>query len=211
MTSGRAPPGDGGHGVTFRCRRILGWRCVTFLIDPPFVFCAGSLFAFLGRRRLIADSPNLFGASARSAVGFAAFFWLSVTWFALYAPDWMLSYLLPAAQAPIGFVHALFGVCLVVAALAGHTLTAAALQRGRTIGGLAVLGAGLFIWFGLWGLTLDRYFAYGTTAEWLAGTTIPIAKSPIATPMNVAGPVQAIAFFVPAIYLYQTSRRLRAG
>ena len=83
------------------------WRPKTYLIDPPFLFVSGCVVAFAARRLLTARKPNPFGPSAWVAVGYACFFWASVTWFAWKAPDWMLCYFLPAEAVPMVHVDLL--------------------------------------------------------------------------------------------------------
>lgn|GEM_PF-1258341 len=186
------------------------WRPKTYLIDPPFMFVSGCIVAFAARRLLTAKKPNPFGPSAWVAVGYACFFWASVTWFAHQAPDWMLCYFLPAESVPMAGVHALFLLCLVLAGLSGHTLTASLLQRGRTLGAILVLLAGVCSWMGLWGLTMDRYLAVGTHAEWLAHTTTPLAESHITGAMNLVGILQVFAAAIPLLMLHRAGKRLRA-
>ena len=110
----------------------------------------------MARRILVARKPNPFGPSAWAAVGFALFFWISVTWFAMHVPDWMLCYFVPASSLPMFWVHAVFAICLVLAALSGHTLTAVLLQAGRTGPALGVLLSGAVCWFALWAFTMYR-------------------------------------------------------
>ncbi len=185
-------------------------RPKTYLIDPPFLFVSGAAVAFAARRLLVARKPNPFGPSAWVAVSYACFFWASVTWFAWKSPDWMLCYFLPASAVPMAGVHALFGLCLVLAGLSGHTVTAALLQRGRTLGAVLVLLAGCCVWFGLWGLTFDRYMAVGSYAEWMAGTTVDLPQSSITGAMNVVGVLQVFAAIIPLLWLHRAGKRLRA-
>ena len=168
------------------------------------------MVAFAARRLLVARKPNPFGPSAWVAVAFACFFWASVSWFAWKAPDWMLCYFLPADTLPMPGVHALFLLCLILAGLSGHTLTAALLQRGRTLGAILVLMAGICIWIGLWGLTLDRYMVVGTHAQWLAGTAVALPESTITGAMNVVGVLQGFAGIIPLLLLHRAGKRLRA-
>ena len=166
--------------------------------------------AFAARRLLTARKPNPFGPSAWVAVGYACFFWASVTWFAWKAPDWMLCYFLPAEVVPMAGVHLLFGLCLVLAALSGHTVTAALLQRGRMLGAVLVLLGGIVTWAGLWGLTLVRYMAVGTHAQWLSGTTTHIQESHMVGALNLVGILQVFASAIPLLLLYRAGKRLRA-
>jgi len=73
-----------------------------------------------------------------------------------------------------------------------------------------VLLVGSVVWFGLWGLTLDRYVAFGTFDQWLAGATEPLAKSRVSTAINVIGVLDALGFAVLAVLLVRSSRRIRA-
>jgi hypothetical protein len=171
---------------------------------------SGSVVAFAARRLLLARKPNLFGPSAWVAVIYACFFWLSVSWFVWVAPDWMLCYFMPAETVPLAGVHALFGLCLVLAALSGHTLTAALLQRGRTLGAVLVLLAGLVVWGGLWGITLDRYMVVGTYSDWVLGTAIPLQESSMIGAMNLVGIAQVFASAIPLLMLHRAGKRLKA-
>jgi hypothetical protein len=171
---------------------------------------SGAVVAFAARRLLAARKPNPFGPSAWVSVGYACFFWATVSWFAVEAPDWMLCYFLPASAVPMAGVHTLFLLCLVIAALSGHTITAALLQRGRTLGAVLVLLAGLLIWGGLWGLTMDRYMAVGTHVEWLAGTTVHLQESSLTGAMNLVGTLQVFASIIPLLLLHRAGKRLRA-
>ena len=168
------------------------------------------MVAFAARRLLVARKPNLFGPSAWVSVGYACFFWASVTWFAWKAPDWMLCYFVPAQTVPIPAVHALFLVSLVLAALSGHTVTAALLQRDKMLSAILVLVASIVVWAGLWGLTLDRYMAVGTYAEWVAGTTVHLQESHMVGAMNLVGILQVFASAIPLLLLYRAGKRLRA-
>jgi len=122
----------------------------------------------------------------------------------------MLCYFLPADAVPMAGVHALFGLCLVLAALSGHTVTAALLQRGRVLGAMLVLLGGIVTWVGLWGLTLDRYMAVGTHAEWLSGNTVNLQESSMVGAMNLVGILQIFASAIPLLLLYRAGKRLRA-
>jgi hypothetical protein len=135
---------------------------------------------------------------------------MSVSWFVWNAPDWMLSYLIPAETLPMGAVHALFALCLVVSALAGHTMTAVLLQRGSTIGALAVLGSGALILGSLWALSLDRYMAVGTFIEFMNGQTVPLQQSEMMGVMNVVGAIQGLAAALLLSGIYTSGKRLRA-
>ncbi len=122
----------------------------------------------------------------------------------------MLSYFVPAETVPLMAVHALFALCLVIAALAGHTLTAVLLQRNSIIGAVSVLVSGLLILVGLWGLTLDRYMALGTFAEFMRGQTTPLPESNIAGVMNIVGIIQGLTAGVLLLWLYTGGKKLRA-
>jgi len=143
-------------------------------------------------------------------VGYALIFWASVTWFVFNAPDWMLSYFVPAETVPLMALHALFALCLVLAALAGHTLTAVLLQRNSIIGAVSVLASGTIILVGLWGLTLDRYMAMGTFLEFMNGQTTTLTESSISGAMNVVGIVQGLTAGALMLWLYTDGKRLRA-
>ena len=173
------------------------------------LFAIGSANALVARRLLVARRPDPFGPSAWATVFYALFFWAVVTWVVIRAPDWMLCYMVPSADLPMPAVHALFALVLVLAGLSGHTLTAVSLQRGRRAAAWAVLLAGLVTWFGLWGLTLDRYLALGSFADWLAGSTEPIMRSSLAPTLNVVGALDAFGWAVPLVLLVRANRRLR--
>mgnify|MGYP001169565897 CR=1 FL=1 len=185
-------------------------RCKTFIIDPPFLFTAGCLLAFVSRRQLVARKPNPFGLSAWVTVGFALFFWASVTWFVVHAPDWMLSYFIPASEVPLFWAHGLFAVALVVASLSGHTLTATMLQRSSLVGAVCCVLAGLALWGGLWILTLDRYMVVGSHADFVAGTAQDLQQSSILGAMNVVGALQGLAGVGAMAWLFTRGRQLRA-
>jgi hypothetical protein len=122
----------------------------------------------------------------------------------------MLSYFVPAETLPMGTVHALFVLCLVIAALAGHTLTAVLLQRGSTIGAFAVLGTGSLILGGLWILSLDRYMAVGSFIEFVSGQTTPLHQSQMAGVMNMVGVIQGLTAAFLLAWIYTDGKRLRA-
>jgi hypothetical protein len=143
-------------------------------------------------------------------VGFALFFWGSVTWFVVNVPDWMLSYFIPATELPMFWVHALFAVTLVVSGLAGHTITAACLQRSNIVGAMLTLAAGLAIWGGLWALTLDRYLVVGTYQAFVTGHAVPLQASAITSAMNVVGVIQGLVGAGLMAWLFTKGRSLRA-
>jgi hypothetical protein len=174
------------------------------------MFFIGSVLAFVARRELVARSPSPFGPSAWVAAGYACWFWVSVSWMMVEAPDWMLCYFVDSVTISLPLAHGLFLLSLVMAALSGHVLTAVQLQRGRTPMGILVAGAGLVLWLGLWVLTLDRYLAFGSTADWLAGDTEPIATSAVSLPMNIVGALTGLGLLLPVIFLVSRSRRLRS-
>ncbi len=186
------------------------WRCETYLIDPPTLFVAGSALAFVGRRLLVSRRPDPFGPGALVALGFSAWYCLSVGLATLKAPDWMLNYLVPADQIDLRLVHAVFVICGLLAGLAGHTLTAVCLQRGRMGQAVLVLLAGAICLFGLWGLTLDRYIHVGSFAEYMAGTAPLLPDSSLAPAINLIGVSQGLAFGIPALLLFRRGRRLKA-
>lgn len=186
------------------------WRCQTFLIDPPFLFTAGCLIAFVARRLLVARKPNPFGPSAWVAVGYALFFWASVTWFSFNAPDWMLNYFVPAEMVPMKALHAVFALCLVLAALSGHTITAVFLQRNQTIAAGLTLLSGAIAWGALWVFTIDRYMVVGTYAEYMGGTASPLQESTITGAMNLVGGLQALGAAIPLVFLWRAGQRIKA-
>jgi hypothetical protein len=57
---------------------------------------------------------------------------------------------------------------------------------------------------------LERYVAFGTTADWLAGTTVPIATSSVSGPMNLVGALTALGLLIPLLHQISRSRRLRS-
>ena len=143
-------------------------------------------------------------------VTFALFFWGSVTWFVVNAPDWMLSYFIPANEISLFWVHALFAVTLVLSGLAGHTITAACLQRSNVFGAIMTLSAGLIVWGGLWALTLDRYLVVGTYEAFIAGNAAPLQASAITGAMNVVGVIQGLVGAGLMAWLFTKGRSLRA-
>jgi hypothetical protein len=174
------------------------------------MFFIGSVLAFVGRRELVARSPSPFGPSAWAAVGYACWFWASVSWMMVKAPDWMLCYFVDSTAISLPLAHGLFLLSLVMGALSGHVLTAVQLQRGRTGMGILMMASGAALWLGLWALTLDRYLAFGTTADWLAQTTEPIATSSASVPMNIVGGLTGLGLLLPVLLLVSRSRRLRS-
>ncbi len=158
----------------------------------------------------MSKKPNLFGLSAWVVVGFALFFWASVTWFVIHSPDWMLSYFIPAQDLPMFWVHGLFSISLIVAGLSGHTITAALLQRSNLLGAVLCVAAGAVLWFGLWSITLDRYMLVGTHAEFMAGTAQPLPESSITGAMNLVGALQGLVGVGLMAWLYTKDRILRA-
>jgi len=174
------------------------------------LFTAGCLIAFAARRLLVAKKPNLFGLSAWVTVGFALFFWATVTWFVMHSPDWMLSYFIPAQEVSLFWVHGLFAITLITAGLSGHTLTAAFLQRSNVPGAIGCLIAGALIWIGLWILTLDRYMAVGTYAEFLSGSAQHLQQSAITGAMNIVGVIQGLVGVGMLAWIFTKGRTLRA-
>ena len=142
------------------------------------------------------------------AAAFALWFGLVVGIMTWVAPDWMLSYTIPASELPLGFLHAVFVVSLVLLALGGHTLNAILIQRGR--GGLAILVTVLAaaIWISSHALTAERYMSVGTFDDFYAHRTVPLPDSPIAKWANLNFAL-LVWWFVPAIILYRNGRRLR--
>ena len=126
------------------------------------------------------------------------------------APDWMLSYFVPAATMPLTTLHALFALCLVVAGLAGQILTAVLIQRGHSLGAWSVFFGGLLIFGSLWALTFDRYMAMGSYVDFMNGQTTPIHISEMAGAMNMIGIIQGIGIGALTLWLYTDSKRLRA-
>ena len=185
-------------------------RWKTFIIDPPFLFTAGSLFALAASRQVVARKPNPLGPSAGLALGFAVFFWLTVSWFTLKAPDWMLCYFVPAAQLPMTAVHLLFLLSLILAVLSGHTMTATFIQRGQRLLTIATPLAGATVWTGLWALTLDRYLLVGTFDEFTSGQAVPLMESSLTGAMNIAGIAQGVVGVGLLALLYTQGRSLKA-
>jgi hypothetical protein len=166
--------------------------------------------AIVSRRTLVSQAPNPFGSAAAGAAGFAVVFWATVLWFGINAPDWMLSYMIPATELNTVAVQAVFLVTLVLSALSGHTLTAVCLQRNRRLAAGAVLCAGLSIWMALWFFTLDRYLVVGTHQEFLAGNAVALQASHMVGAMNAAGAIQGLVGAGLLAWLYTKGRRLRA-
>ena len=138
------------------------------------------------------------------------FFWLTVSWFTVNAPDWMLCYFVPAEQLPMMAVHTLFLLCLILAVLSGHIMTATFIQRGQRALAIATLLGGAIVWAGLWALTLDRYMLVGTFNEFVAGEAVPLTESGMVGAMNLVGIAQGIVGVGLLAYLYTRGRRLKA-
>lgn len=192
--------------------RSCRWRCETYIIDVPTAFIAGSVFAFVGRRLLVARRPDPFGPSFQAALLFATVYAVGVGWATWRAPDWMLNYFIPVETLalPIGAVHLLFVLACWMGAASGHVLTAVCLQRGFITRAAMVLASGLSMLLGLWGLTLDSYMHVGTWAEYQAGTAALLPQSAIAAGFNLLGVLFAFTFAVPAVLLFRAGRRIRA-
>ena len=107
-------------------------------------------------------------------------------------------------------VHLLFLLCLVLAVLSGHTMTATFIQRGRRPLAIATLLGGAVVWAGLWALTLDRYMLVGTFDEFMAGRAVPLTESGIVGAMNLVGIAQGIVGVGLLALLYTQGRRLKA-
>jgi hypothetical protein len=124
------------------------------------------------------------------------------------APDWMLSYTIPARELPLVYLHAVFVVSLVLIALGAHTLNAILIQRGRR--GLAALVTvlALAVWVSSHVLTAERYMAVGTFEDFYAHRTVPLPDSPIAKWANLNFAL-LVWWIVPTVILYRNGRRLR--
>lgn len=178
----------------------------------PTAFIAGSIFAFVGRRLLVARRPDPFGPSFLASLFFATIYAVGVGWAAWRAPDWMLNYFIPVQDLPVPLpvLHALFVLSCWLGAAAGHVLTAVCLQRGWTGRASMVLASGGLVLLGLWGITLDSYMHVGTWAEYRAGDAVLLPESAIAAGFNMLGVLFAFAFAGPAVGLFRAGRRLRA-
>lgn len=178
----------------------------------PTAFIAGSLYAFVARRLLVARRPDPFGPSFQAALLFATVYAVGVGWAAWQAPDWMLNYFIPVQDLPVPLVvvHLLFLLACWLGVVSGHTLTALCLQRGWAGRAVGVLLSGAAMLGGLWGITLDRYLHVGTWAEYQAGTATLLPASAIGPGFNLLGLVFAFAFVIPAVLLFRSGRRLRA-
>jgi hypothetical protein len=128
-----------------------------------------------------------------------------MTW---VAPDWMLSYTIPASELPLGFLHAVFVVSLVLLALGGHTLNAILIQRGRARLAIAVTVLAAGVWISSHILTAERYMSVGTFDDFYAHRTVPLPESSIAKWANLNFAL-LVWWVVPAIVLYRNGRRLR--
>ena len=180
-------------------------RCKTF-IDPPFLFTAGCMFALaigVGRK------PNLWGP-AWTGPRLCRVLLVTVSWFTLKAPDWMLCYFIPAAQLPMTTVHLLSLLSLILAVLGGHIMTATFIQRGQRLLTIATPLAGATVWTGLWALTLDRYLLVGTFDEFTSGQAVPLMESSLTGAMNLAGIAQGVVGVGLLALLYTQGRRLKA-
>jgi len=159
---------------------------------------------------VVARKPNPLGSSAGLALGFAVFFWITVSWFTVKAPDWMLCYFIPAAQLPMMAVHLLFLLSLILSVLSGHMMTATFIQRGQRPLAIATLLGGAVVWTGLWALTLDRYMLVGTFDEFVAGQAVPLTESGLTGAMNLVGIAQGIVGIGLLAFLYTRGRSLKA-
>ena len=124
------------------------------------------------------------------------------------APDWMLSYTIPASELPLAFLHAVFVVSCVLLALAGHTLNAILIQRGRGTLAVAVTVVACAIWISSHVLTADRYMSVGTFEDFYANRTVPLPESSIAKWANLNF-LLLVWWLIPTILLYRNGRRLR--
>ncbi len=128
-----------------------------------------------------------------------------MTW---VAPDWMLSYTIPAEELPLVFLHAVFVVALVLMALAGHTLNAILIQRGSRGLAIGVTLIACAIWISSHVLTAERYMAVGTFADFYAHRTVPLPDSSIAKWANLNF-VLLVWWLIPTVILYRNGQRLR--
>jgi hypothetical protein len=160
----------------------------------------------------VARRPDPFGPSFQAAILFATIYALGVGWAAWRAPDWMLNYFVPVQELPVPLpvLHALFVLACWMGAAAGHVLTAVCLQRGWTLRAATVLGSGVLMLAGLWGITLDSYMHVGTWAEYRAGAAVALPDSGIAAGFNMLGVLFAFSFAVPAVGLFRAGKRLAA-
>jgi hypothetical protein len=126
----------------------------------------------------------------------------------LVAPDWMLSYTIPAEELPLGFLHAVFVVALVLLALGGHTLNAILIQRSQRRLAILVTVLACAVWISSHVLTAERYMAVGTFADFYAHRTVPLPDSAIAKWANLNF-LLLVWWVVPTVVLYRNGQRLR--
>ena len=102
----------------------------------------------------------------------------------------------------------MFVVSLVLLALAGHTLNAILIQRGRGTLAVVVTVVACAIWISSHVLTADRYMSVGTFEDFYAHRTVPLPDSPIAKWANLNF-LLLVWWLIPTILLYRNGRRLR--
>lgn len=157
---------------------------------------------------LLARRETPFGPSAWVGLGFALWFGISVGWMTWQAPDWMLSYTIPASELPMVPVHVMFVLLLAVLVLSSHTLGAWLIQRGHTRLAAAFCVACCAIWVSSHIFTLDRYMSVGTFDEYYAGAAVALPESHLVPHMNGVL-FTHLLWLVPTVLLVRNSRRLR--
>lgn len=166
---------------------------LTFIIDPPFLLFLGFLFALaipLTSRRPLVRTRAYHAGLATLIV-----FCLAVTISFLWYPDWMWMYYATVSSAPFAArgLHLLLGLlAYFLLYCVGFLLGARAKVRGK-----CAIWTGLIL-FGAASVLIilpffDRYYHVGTTAEFLAGTAVPLPESPLALVYNITIPVVTIA------------------
>ncbi len=158
---------------------------LTFIIDPPFVFCLGYFFAAMLPYTL---QPPIYTSRAFAAMLFTAtIFNVAVAISYVQFPDWMWMYFFDTRFLSM-WEH---GLTLAISLIIYYALGIGGFFWGihhrvhiwRTIA--ALLGMS-----GLCGaIFFDRYFHVGTTAEFFAGTAPTLPQSPLAALYNITVPL----------------------
>jgi len=167
----------------------------TFIIDPPFLIFLGFLFAW-------GLSPRGFWAGIVTLTLFNVGVALSYVWY----PDWMWMYYRSDVALPVANrIGVLVFFLALYYAIYGFGFWLA--HRWHVISKRRHL-IGTFVWLTASGLVIlpffSRYFAVGTEADFLGGTTIPLPQSPLGTVYNILMPVVILAGL--ALFLWSRKR-----
>ncbi|MBI2346881.1 MAG: hypothetical protein HYV03_08435, partial [Deltaproteobacteria bacterium] len=165
---------------------------LTFIIDPPFLLLLGYVFALaipLASTRTLTRT-RAFLAGLCTLIVFCIAVVLSFWWY----PDWMAMYFATLSDDSVGAR----GLVLLLALIFYYLLycsgflwgTRVRAQTGRRAWwGVALLGAAsalIVVPF------FDRYYAVGTTADFLTGSGLPLPHSPLALVYNLALPLMLL-------------------